>query len=116
MSNLNVWFGINGDSRDALAEANRLAQPKVAYDFLSRIKELAEEHLDFDVRLPGLVQVLELHAARVEFLPEGHFKQVLARVLFEDGRGRHIICHEIFLPQGGEVAFNVIPDVEAQPQ
>lgn len=116
MSNLNLGFHFHDDLGDALAEANRLAQPKAAYDFLSKIKSLAEQKLDFDARLPGLVQIIELYVARVEFMPEGHFKQIFARLLFEDGRGRNVMCHEIFLPQGGEVAFTIIPEANTTQQ
>lgn len=108
---------------DNQAESHRLAQPKAAYDFLSTIKEMVDDSLgEGEYQLPGLVQVFNVFTASGEFYPEGHYKQVIARVLFEDGITRTLRAFERFdigdaqTPPGGEAGIDIIPDVDAPQQ
>lgn len=76
--------------RENREETARLTQPVQAFDFLRSIKELADDYLYPEDRLPGFVQVFEVKKAIGEFRPRGHYKEVIARVLCEDGCTRTI--------------------------
>lgn len=78
---------INRENRE---ETERLAQPNNAYAFLGSIKEMFDDSVERDERLPGFVQVLEIRKTVGEFRPGGHYKEVVAKVLCEDGSARII--------------------------
>lgn len=108
---------------DNQSESYRLAQPKAAYEFLSNIKEIVDEGSgEGEFQLPGLVQVFHIFNAVGEFFPDGHFKQVIARVLFEDGVTRNIRGYEHFaIGTSGfdpklKAGIDIIPEPEAPAQ